>query len=252
MIINFDSIFKYIGYISVLLGILVSLVKLYQVFFKSYQKLGFSCQEFTLIQDKDKVIYNDQNPQYISTYKLCLERSYKNYNDETTVDNIEPKDLYVYKIEIKNIGKKNIEYKNFYNAEKLGFNINSNIIATIVNAQTPKYINASVQINGDVANIDFDILKPNDSIYITLVTLHKILSNDLLFGKTDDINKITAMDTDTANLFLGSSNYWAKDRLYIKEGIKKLSQSSTLGISICIISMIFFLILDIYVKIKKG
>ena len=187
MIINFDSIFKYIGYISVLLGILVSLVKLYQVFFKSYQKLGFSCQEFTLIQDKDKVIYNDQNPQYISTYKLCLERSYKNYNDETTV-----------------------------------------------------------------ANIDFDILKPNDSIYITLVTLHKILSNDLLFGKTDDINKITAMDTDTANLFLGSSNYWAKDRLYIKEGIKKLSQSSTLGISICIISMIFFLILDIYVKIKKG
>mgnify|MGYP006981695110 FL=1 len=60
------------------------------------------------------------------------------------------------------------------------------------------------------------------------------------------------MDTDTANLFLGSSNYWAKDRLYIKEGIKKLSQSSTLGISICIISMIFFLILDIYVKIKKG
>lgn len=93
-------------------------------------------------------------------------------------------ELWINKITITNTGNKEIKLKDFYQNDKLRFDISSSVVAIVINDNTQKYINTSIKYyHKDFVQINFDTIEPNDSIIIDVISLRK-LNYTKLYGKT--------------------------------------------------------------------
>lgn len=249
-----DKIFNILGILSSILGVVWTSVKLYNFFVKPKQELKFFCNVISVFDRSDKLYYKYDPEQYYN-YKLALEvtrqTEYKGeIEKKKTIEDC--KSLYVYEIGIKNTGKKNINSSDFYQADKLSLKLDRDTIAISISEKTPKYINASVlNFTEKEAIIAFDSIEPSDCIYISLISLGKVYSSNLISGKTNYIKRIKALDTKTAEICYGSLDFFEKELLRIKEGFKQIISSSLFWPILNIIVLLFFIMLLIISEINK-
>ncbi|MBR2068306.1 MAG: hypothetical protein IJ877_00960 [Candidatus Gastranaerophilales bacterium] len=252
MKINFDNFFKKVGYLASIVTILAFFVTCYTIFYHPIQKLGFICHETEIIKDPEILIFKERDTQTWS-YRLFVNETYQDFSKNWITREKNIKNLYAYKIQIKNTGKKDIRYSDFYEADRLSLNLHEPVVAISIGAETPKYINVKIKnFKMNSAEINFDTIKPNDSIYLTVISLGKFYSSDnIVSGKTKEIDNIKALDYQTADLFYNSSEYWNRELMYIKEGCNLIKKSSITNLIGFILSMILIFYATYFCTSKK-
>lgn len=236
------NFFTIIGGISTIIGLPIVITKLKETLKKPKQKLGFSCVGTYIIESSCDCKYSTTHNYLSKKYKLKIETTstYSNNETETNVEDIE--NLYSLQLEFKNIGTKIIKGNDFYKNEQLGFNVETGFICASIRNETPKYINPKINIDNGVVNISFDSIKPNDSIFISILYNKKpFIIRNFVSGKTEDIDNIYPINTKTIKfLSLFSEN---EDIMYIKEGLNILFKSYTFRAILFFILFITFIII---------
>lgn len=216
------QIFTYVGYIATLLGLIWTVIKMYNFYVKPKQKLGYSCKDCNIVDSNSSLLY--KLPCELGyKYELKLHTIFNN-NEQNNEEIKEIEDIYAINLEIKNIGNKIIKGEDFYQNDKLGFAINYRFLCASVLDKTLEYINPKLKINKDYVDIEFDSLKPKDSIYLSILFSSEPYSySNFIKGKTEEIDKIPPIDSYTSKHF---SAEFSRDWMYVKEGFKTLYKAT--------------------------
>lgn len=149
---------------------------------KEILDLSYKIESELLLNKNNLPILNPQSYD-AEKYAEIINKIQETFTDFNT-------EIWVNKVVIVNTGNIDINYKDFYENDRLGFDISSSIIAVKINElTTKKYINANVNFDtDDLAHIIFDTLEPNDIIEIDIVSKRKISYFDIT-GKTKYFDK---------------------------------------------------------------
>lgn len=155
---------------------------------------------------------------YVTKKEVKIKTSRLSFDNQIVSEEQEPNKLYVEEIEFKNIGKKVISGTDFFDNDKLGLKNNTEILCISVLEKTPSYINTKIEITEERININFDKIKPNDSIFLSILKENNFFfktKNDFL-GQTNDINKFYPLDVYTCDKTFSLSNFWDRQILILK------------------------------------
>ena len=218
-----------IGTLSTIFCGIWAFIQIYNKIFKPSTKLGFKYNEIEIFNDKYELLFKKLTGiKY--TYEIELTTKFIDNTGNILTENCDNKNVIAYNYEFINIGKTNIKGEDFYPAERLGIKSNSEAFGVMINKKTQDYINAKIiKFDNNKIEIDFDTIKPNDSLCVT------VLSTDMFninipepIGKTDKINKIIPLDLITMKKFRNNLlNIIQKESLYIKESFKIYKESCT-------------------------
>ncbi len=130
-------------------------------------------------------LFDKSNLPSINPYGIDNNNKFKEILDK--IDNtLSPlhNEFWLNRIIITNTGNKELKLEDFYENDKLGFELSNAAVAITVNSRTKKYINASTVYNDkNLVHINFDTIEPEDSIVIDIISLRK-LDYTNLYGKT--------------------------------------------------------------------
>ena len=131
---------------------------------KQTSKLIYFIRQYPCFPENTQFVYQPEML-YTKDLKLFLDT----LNNDENFSNL--KRLNIYQIEIMNIGSCAIQGADFFNNSKLRIENCDFYVGFIDNTFTKPYINVKIEKYEDYAYyIDFDYLKPNDSIYISFIS----------------------------------------------------------------------------------
>ena len=132
---------------------------------KRNSKLVYYIRQYSCFPEHAEYVYQ---PEMLRTEKLKLFLDSMSKEEKLCSD---LKRLSIYQIEIMNIGNGALQGTDFFNNSKLRIENCNFYVGFIDNTFTKPYINARIEKYEDSAYyIDFDYLKPNDSIYISFIS----------------------------------------------------------------------------------
>lgn len=232
-----------IGNISTTLVAIWSGLQIYNHVVKQKQKLGIRFKSSEISNTKDYLkFYKDSNPEFLSDLFIEYPSPYHHSCDKPNYrDNFSS--LNIYQIEFKNIGKTIISGNDFFEAEKLGVKTPFSLaISPIIEETTPEYIDAKVTLDNEKnVIIDFQDIKPGDSIYLTLISSNSLNFNANSFrGKTKKFDTFKALDYSTACKMWNLATFQEKEFLLLKEIILLLKDSFLAYIIVTVISFLIY------------
>lgn len=194
-----------------------------QKFYTPKSKLGYSV-DFAKVIDNEKFIKNTN----------CF------YYDYIVKDFPKISELYVCYIEIKNMGNKELKFKEFYEKEQLKINVETSYLyGAYISNSTKNYIDATVDnIKNNTIYIKFDTIEPHDSIYINIL-VSKELCSIKISGKSKEFDRIEPIDYKSADIC--HEDFKVQEKLRPKTFIDFLP-----------LFLIIILILSIFLKIKYS
>lgn len=237
-----NLIFGIIGAIGVIIQIKNS--------FEQKQKMGVSYAVYPVItgQTYSPPVEIDQNT---ILKEIFIKETYLDWDEQEKSKNEKITQLFVEQIEFKNIGKKNINGSDFFENDRLGVKNSSNILQVSISNQTPSYINAKIEFTKEKINVNFDIIKPGDSIYLCIVCLDnfRFYTSDFFSGQTKEINKLYPLDVNTYHKYICNNiSYCYLESLYLKNVWNNLRKMSFFYFFPFILLIIIMLIVNFYIS----
>lgn len=161
---------------------------------KQNSKLIYYIRQYSCFPGQAEFVYQ---PDMIRTENLKLFLDTLN-NNEKCNNNL--KRLNIYQIEIMNIGNCAIQGTDFFNNSKLRIENCNFYVGFIDSTFTKPYINAKIVKYEDYAYyIDFDYLKPNDSIYISFISDQQTCASyTIVTGETKDFESLVSYHEKSA------------------------------------------------------
>lgn len=235
-----------------LIGVIWVIIQIKNHFVKQQKsKIGVSYSVYP-VMTKRTYKQNFELNQYIDKREIKIQKSYLNISNQTIQKEEEPEELFVEELEFKNIGKKIINGTDFFDNDQLGFKNSTDILSISVLDETPSYINTNIEVMNERVNIKFDKIKPNDSIFLSVLRIHNSYFHryDYFLGQTEDIDTFYPLDLGTSSSC--SPNFGYKELLYLKSSWKYFRQSLLWNLlSNLLYIFIFFVIVKViacYVK----
>ena len=212
-------------------------------------KLGISCEK--MLVATSNMYKNDRLPEdAFYSYNLKLQEKFENQDHESIIRYKDIVGLYVVQLQFKNIGKKNLTNKDFYKGEPLGIRINDSLIGVSVLDDTPQYINPKIEFNKNNFNIIFDVIKPNDSIYLSLLyngEYDQILTVEDLYGKGDYIDRFYPLNLKTIkNINFPNLSLFELSKLVINDLITFIKSEYLIVFFLFSVIAVIFLFVSIY------
>lgn len=128
-------------------------------------KLGYDIKSFSCFPEKIQYVTAEGD------YKTKEIKEFLDRLKENSEKFSKLKKLIIYQIEIKNIGNEIISASDFFENAKLRVNCCDLYLGFVDSYLTPQYINAHIEKWDNYEfYIDFDCIKPNDSMYISFIS----------------------------------------------------------------------------------